>query len=196
MILYLTDAGRIQQRILSCRKFILIFGSINEYRLLKFSFRAWQKYCILSLLSLGWFSEGILINISPKKNAFVRVFTLTTLWLSAILKLDFLKSPGKSGSARFPRGMKLGNIFISEKKKITENSLWVPLLCEPSGPRESIPGNPNSQKSQIFKVWTQSPDAERGRNYGTELKHLVHQLRAENLGLWLTLGEQSKHVTY
>ena len=53
MILYLTDAGRIQQRILSCRKFILIFGSINEYRLLKFSFRAWQKYCILSLLSLG-----------------------------------------------------------------------------------------------------------------------------------------------
>ena len=32
------------------------------------------------------------------------------LRLSAILKLDFLKSPGKSGSARLPRGMKLGNI--------------------------------------------------------------------------------------
>ena len=32
------------------------------------------------------------------------------LRLSAILKLDFLKSPGKSGSARPPRGMKLGNI--------------------------------------------------------------------------------------
>ena len=31
------------------------------------------------------------------------------LRLSAILKLDFLKSPGKSGSARPPRGMKLGN---------------------------------------------------------------------------------------
>ena len=25
---------------------------------------------------------------------------------------------------------------------------------------------------------------------------LVHQLRAENLGLWLTRGEQPKHVTY
>ena len=111
MILYLTDAGRIKQRILCCRKFILIFGSSDEYRLLKFSFRAWQKYCILSLLSLGWFSKGILINISPKKNAFVRVFTLTTLWLSTILKLDFLKSPGKSGSASPSRGMKLGNTF-------------------------------------------------------------------------------------
>ena len=32
------------------------------------------------------------------------------LRLSAILKLDFLKSPGKSGSASLPRGMKLGNI--------------------------------------------------------------------------------------
>ena len=31
------------------------------------------------------------------------------LWLSAILKLDFLKSPEKSGSATPPRGMKLGN---------------------------------------------------------------------------------------
>ena len=25
---------------------------------------------------------------------------------------------------------------------------------------------------------------------------IVHQLRAENLGLWLTQGEQPKHVTY
>ena len=33
------------------------------------------------------------------------------LRLSAILKLDFLKSPGKSGSARPPRGMKLGNYY-------------------------------------------------------------------------------------
>ena len=31
------------------------------------------------------------------------------LRLSAMLKLDFLKSPGKYGSARPPRGMKLGN---------------------------------------------------------------------------------------
>ena len=31
------------------------------------------------------------------------------LWPSAILKLDFLKSPGKSGSARPLYGMKLGN---------------------------------------------------------------------------------------
>ena len=34
------------------------------------------------------------------------------LRLSAILKLDFLKSPGKSGSASPPRGMKLGNARI------------------------------------------------------------------------------------
>ena len=34
------------------------------------------------------------------------------LWLSAILKLDFLKSPGKSGSARSLRGMKLGNGYL------------------------------------------------------------------------------------
>ena len=126
MILYNSEAGRIKQRILCCRKFIVIFGSSDlfieqllalaaesaECRLLKFSFRAWQKYCILPLLSLGRFSEGILINISSKKNAFVRVFTLTILWLSAILKLDFLKSPGKSVSARLPRGMKLGNIAL------------------------------------------------------------------------------------
>ena len=120
MILYNTEAGRIKQRILCCRKFIVIFGSSDlfieqllalaaECRLLKFSSREWQNYCILSLLSLDRFSEGILINISSKKNAFVRVFTLTILWLSVILKLDYLKSPGKSGSARPPRGMKLGN---------------------------------------------------------------------------------------
>ena len=87
MILYFTDAGRIKQRILCCTKFIIIFGSndlfieqllaLAEYRLLQVSLRVWQKYCILSLLSLGRFSEGILINISSKKNAFVRVFTLT-----------------------------------------------------------------------------------------------------------------------
>ena len=68
--------------------FAVIFGSSDlfieqllalaaECQLLKLSFRAWQKYCILSLLSLGRFSSGILINISSKKNAFVRVFTLT-----------------------------------------------------------------------------------------------------------------------
>ena len=87
MIPYLTDAGRIKQRILCCRKFIIIFGSSDLFieqllalaacRLLKFSFMAWQKFYILSLLSLGRFSKGILINISSKKNAFVRVFTLT-----------------------------------------------------------------------------------------------------------------------
>ena len=123
MILYNTEAGRIKQRILCCRKFVVIFGSSDlfieqllalaaECQLLKFSSREWQNYCILSLLSLDRFSEGILINISSKKNAFVRVFTLTILWLSTILKLDFLKSPRKSGSARPPRGMKLGNSFV------------------------------------------------------------------------------------
>ena len=34
------------------------------------------------------------------------------LQLSAILKLDFLKSLGKSGSARPPRGMKLGDMSV------------------------------------------------------------------------------------
>ena len=122
MILYFSDSGIIKQRIPWCRKFIIISSSsdlfieqsllaLAECQLLKFSFRAWQKYCILSLLSLAWFSKGILINISPKKNAFVRVFTITTLWLSTILKLDFLKSPGNPGSARPSRGMKLGNTF-------------------------------------------------------------------------------------
>ena len=118
MILYFTEAGRIKQRILCCIKFIIIFGSNDpfiekslalaaECRLLKFSFRAWQKYCVLSLLSIGRLSEGILINISSKKNSFVRVFTLTILRLSAIFETGLLKSPGKSGSAMPPRGLKL-----------------------------------------------------------------------------------------
>ena len=88
MIPYFTDAVRIKQRILCCRKFIIIFGlsgpvhrtqllALPGCRLFKFNFRAWQKYCILSLLSLGRFSKGILINISSKKNAFVQAFTLT-----------------------------------------------------------------------------------------------------------------------
>ena len=34
------------------------------------------------------------------------------LRLSAILKLDFLKSLEKSGSARPPRGMKLGDMSV------------------------------------------------------------------------------------
>ena len=86
MILYFTDAGRIKQRILCYTKFIIIFGSndlfieqllaLAEYRLLQVSFSAWQKYCILSLLSLGRFSEGTFINISSKKNAFLRVSTI------------------------------------------------------------------------------------------------------------------------
>lgn len=69
----------------------------------KFSFRAWHKFCILSLLSSGRFSYGILINISSKKNAFVRVFSLTIRHFETRL----FKSPGKSGSTRPPRGMKL-----------------------------------------------------------------------------------------
>ena len=60
MILYFTDAGRIKQRILCCRKFIMIFSSsdlfieqwlaLAECRLLKFRFRAWQKFCIPKFL--------------------------------------------------------------------------------------------------------------------------------------------------
>ena len=60
-----------------------------ECRLLKFGFRSWQEYCILSLLSSGRFCEGILINVSSKKNAFVRVFTLTMLSLSPFLNWTF-----------------------------------------------------------------------------------------------------------
>ena len=91
MNFYFTDAG---QMILCCRKFIVfqynhlwfeqpfrrtIAQTLAEYRLFKFSFGALQKYCILSLLhvSLCRFSQGKLINISSKKNAFVQVFTLT-----------------------------------------------------------------------------------------------------------------------
>ena len=120
MILYFSYAGRIKQRILCCRKFIIMFGSsdlfikrllaLAECRLPKLSVRAWQKYCILSLLSLDRFAEGILINISSKKNAFVRVFTPTIRHFETVLfKRYTLKSPGKSGSARPPRGMKFGN---------------------------------------------------------------------------------------
>ena len=54
------------------------FLALAERRLFNFNFRAGPKYCILSLLSLGRFSERILINnISSKKNAFVRAFTIT-----------------------------------------------------------------------------------------------------------------------
>ena len=48
------------------------------------------------------------------------------LRLSAILKLDFLKSPGKSGSARPPSGMKLGNWvlgYINENAKRSAESI-------------------------------------------------------------------------
>ena len=47
------------------------------------------------------------------------------LRLSAILKLDFLKSPAKSSSARPPRGMKLGNVRqnTNNHKKIAAQSL-------------------------------------------------------------------------
>ena len=81
--------------------------ALAECRLLKFSFSdsAWQKYCILSLLSLDRFSEGILINISSKKIAFVRVLTPTIRHFETGL----FKKSGKSGSARPPGGMKLGN---------------------------------------------------------------------------------------
>ena len=40
------------------------------------------------------------------------------LRLSAILKLDFLKSSEKSGSARPPHGMKLGNDAILSHRGI------------------------------------------------------------------------------
>ena len=73
--------------------------ALAECQPLKFSFRAWQKFCILSLLSLGRFSKGILINISSKKNAFVRVLALTIRHFESGL----FESQGKSGSARPPR---------------------------------------------------------------------------------------------
>ena len=122
MILYFSYAGRIKHRILCCRKFIIMFGSsdlfieqllaLAECRLHKFSFRAWQKYCILSLPGLDRFSEGILINTSSKKNAFVRIFTPTIRHFETGL---FEKS-GKIRQCHSPpppsRGMKLGNNSI------------------------------------------------------------------------------------
>ena len=47
------------------------------------------------------------------------------LWLSAILKLDFLKTPGKSGSARPPSGMKLGNKCMQVKVKNSREFLRI-----------------------------------------------------------------------
>ena len=38
-------------------------------------------------------------------------------WLSAILKLDFVKSPGKPGSARPLRGMKLSCVVLKTSKR-------------------------------------------------------------------------------
>ena len=67
--------------------------ALAECRLLKFSFRAWQKYCILSLLSLDRFSEGILINTSSKKIAFVRAFTPTIRHLEIGLLKKSLENP-------------------------------------------------------------------------------------------------------
>ena len=50
------------------------------------------------------------------------------LRLSAILKLDFLKSPGKSGGARAPRGMKLGNRELARRPAIFRFDLQRNLL--------------------------------------------------------------------
>ena len=41
-----------------------------------------------------------------------------------------------------------------------------------------------------------SLSAEKQSLQNNSLNNIVHQLRAENLGLWLTRGEQPKHVTY
>ena len=75
MILYF-NLQMLKQRILCCRKFIIIFGSSRP--VLYDNFRAWQKYCILSLLSLGRFSEGLFDQCFFKKECLrSRVFTLT-----------------------------------------------------------------------------------------------------------------------
>ena len=47
------------------------------------------------------------------------------LRLSAILKLDFLKSPGKSGSGRSPRGMKLGNERVEAGRDLSSSSSFL-----------------------------------------------------------------------
>ena len=121
MILYYSQAGRIKQGIQCCRKFIVIFGSSDLF----------IEQCLLLWLSVGSFSlvsghdrseilrplltkfrqilRGNIDQYFFERECFRSSFTLTSLWLSAISKLDFLKSPGKSGRARPPRGMKLGN---------------------------------------------------------------------------------------
>ena len=65
--------------------------------------------------------------------------------------------------------------MLLRKKDFTENSLWVPLLCECIGPRESIPGNPYSQKSQKFKVWDSEPE-------GRKEQKLWHRTEPSLLG--------------
>ena len=60
------------------------------------------------------------------------------LRLSAILKLDFLKSPGKSGSARHPRGMKLGNSESFGPENICFAFLVVPDKCKKKGTIEAF----------------------------------------------------------
>ena len=114
--------------------FIKQLLALAECRLLKFSFRAWQKYCILSLLSLDRFSEGILINISSKKNAFARVFTPTIRHFETGL----FKKSGKSGSARHPRGMKLGNSESFGPENICFAFLVVPDKCKKKGTIEAF----------------------------------------------------------
>ena len=52
------------------------------------------------------------------------------LRLSAILKLDFLKSPAKSGSARPPRGMKFGNNKIPVSSEFNDSEgLYGTIVC-------------------------------------------------------------------
>ena len=52
------------------------------------------------------------------------------LRLSAILKLDFFKSPGKSGSAIPPRGMKLGNTYVQSDRPGPSKRVF-PLVFDP-----------------------------------------------------------------
>ena len=121
MILYFSYAGRIKQRILCCRKFIIMFCSSNL-----FIKRTLQCLHLLSVGSLSLTSREYW-SIFLRKRMLSFEFLLR---LSAILKLDFLKSPGKSASARPPRGMKLGNGPLPAEVKFRENTdLWEVQIC-------------------------------------------------------------------
>ena len=78
------------------------------------------------------------------------------LRLSAILKLDFLKSAGKSGSASPPRGMKLCNSSEEEMLKVA----WKCAMYKMQRGHHSVTVDPG------WKVKTYVVDGSKGKSRG------------------------------